>query len=347
MRARTFLCLCFALAGAGCSFGGPDERRMLANGEPVVAPGPDAYGEGKLHLLNGNYGLAVRPLRAALRNQPGSPEILNALAVVYENLGRRDLSQLYFAQALAADPGSVQTLNNIARSLMQSGSASLAGTYLERAAAFDPQNPIVRSNLELIVREPTARPAEGIAHAAARGADRPIWIERTAPMLQTLVTRPGMAAENAVMDDAMLPLISFATVSFTPDSAASGGSRIDVEPPVEPAAAASDRKPFSGTLAIANGNGRTGMAGRTGTYLESKGWKTARLLNADHFSYARTAIIYRTGFASTANDLAAALPVVADLSESAAPEADVLIRIGRDLLAFDRHHTEHEVGGRQ
>jgi LytR cell envelope-related transcriptional attenuator/Tetratricopeptide repeat len=347
MRAPAFLCLCLALAGTGCTFGSPGERGLLANGVPIESPGPDAYGEGKVHLLNGNYGLAVRPLRAALRSRPNSPEILNALAVAYEKLGRRDLSQLYFAQALAADPGSVQTLNNIARSLMQSGSPSLAGAYLERAAAVDPRNPIVRSNLELVANRPTPGPAERIAHAVARGADRPIWIERTAPMLQTLVTTPGLAAENAVIDDTLLPLVSFATVSFTPDSAAPGGSRIDVESLAEPAAAESARMPFSGALTIANGNGRTGMAARMGAYLESRGWKTARLLNADHFSYARTAITYRAGFASAANDLAAALPVAADLSESAAPEADVHIRIGRDLLAFDRQYTEHGAGGRQ
>ena len=321
-----------ALLLAACSFGGTADRRMLANGEPFVATGDSGYDEGRSHLLAGNYGLAVQRLRAALRVQPRSPEVLNALAVAYDHLGRRDIAQAYFAEALAADPNSVQTLNNIARSLMSGGSYSLAGSYLERAAALEPANPIIRANQRAIAVRPEPDSAGRLQPIRSDG---PGWIERTSPAVQTIVTRRAFRDDSVnESDDTLLPLLNFANV----ESSAGGGAEVQVAlVRMQPERPANETVSTSAAVAvaIANGNGRNGMAARLDRYLQTKGWAPSRLLNADHFAYATTAITYRAGFADAAWALAKSLPIATEIKESNSLSTDVLLRIGKDLVSYD------------
>jgi tetratricopeptide (TPR) repeat protein len=322
-----------ALLLAACSLGATAERRMVANGEPFVATGDSAYDEGRRHLLAGNYGLAVQQLRAALRVQPRSPEVLNALAVAYDHLGRRDIAQAYFAEALAADPSSVQTLNNIARSLMSGGSYSLANSYLERAAALEPANPTIRANQQVIAARPEPDLAGRLQPIHSSGSG---WIERTSPAVQTIVTRRAFRDESVnEPDDSLLPLLSFANV----ESAAGRGAEVQlalvrVQPEGLTKETASTHAPAA--VAIVNGNGRNGMAARLDRYFQAKGWAPARLLNADHFGYSTTTIAYRTGFSDAAWALANALPVATEVKESNSLNTDVLLRIGKDLVSYDR-----------
>lgn len=340
MRSLVVLWTCLATVVAGCGLGATNETRLRTHGFPLEAGADSAYDLGRQQLLAGDYGSAVRQLRASLRSRPGSPEILNALAVAYEQLGRRDISQTYFAQALAADPGSVQTLNNVARSLMQAGSVDVAGSYLRRAAALDPENTIVRSNLQLIASGVQLNPAERMSPISAHGANAPPWIERASPALQTLVTRPVRPPVQAAAPDEAMPLLaSFVSVSFAPANAAEdgGGGWSMIR---RPAASAPGRGPSSAAaLSVVNGNGRTRMAARVAAYLEGRGWKAARLLNADHFAYARTTIVHRSGFAAEARTLAALLPVPADIAEGSGLDTDILLQIGKDILGFDSHFT--------
>ena len=53
-----------------------------------------------------NYGEALEALQVARDARPGDPRVLTAMAVVYDKLGRFDLSDRYYDQAEKADPGS-------------------------------------------------------------------------------------------------------------------------------------------------------------------------------------------------------------------------------------------------
>lgn len=93
---------------------------------------------------------------------------------------------------------------------------------------------------------------------------------------------------------------------------------------------------FDGTIELANGNGRRHMAARMKAYLAQFGVAVARLTNADHFTHATTVITYRPGRLGLAEALTASLPVAPRLQEVDDQTSDVCVRLGGDLLEFDR-----------
>ena len=170
------------------------------------APEGDVYELGKTHLQNGRIGLALEMLEWALLKEPNSVRVLNAMAIAYDQLGRFELSGRYFGQALSLAPDSVQTLNNIGYSYLAQGKLNLAQRYLVQARQLADTNPavkaIVKANLdraadiEVAGAETAERGSpEGLARrdaesTAHRPPQKPVWIERSAYNLQTLVTRP-------------------------------------------------------------------------------------------------------------------------------------------------------------
>ena len=170
------------------------------------APEGDIYELGKTHLQNGRVGLALEMLEWALLKEPNSVRVLNAMAIAYDQLGRFELSGRYFGQALSLAPDSVQTLNNIGYSYLAQGKPNLAQRYLVQAHELADTNPavkaIVKANLdraadiEVAGAETTERRSSEVLAkrdaetTAPRPPQKPVWIERSAYNLQTLVTRP-------------------------------------------------------------------------------------------------------------------------------------------------------------
>ncbi|HEX6978901.1 MAG TPA: LytR C-terminal domain-containing protein [Alphaproteobacteria bacterium] len=343
------------LAGA-CSGIGPDlELRPVAS-QPFAQPGADAEARGKAHLAAGNYGLAVQDLRAALRRRPDSVEILNALAVAYDLLGRSDLAQSYFAQALAYQPDSLQTLNNLARLHLRHGEVEQARVHLERAAALarDHADPALAANLDALAaleaeRQAASRAGTAPAAAAAGPFGR---VERTDLGVQTIVTTLPPGSPPPAHPPAIV--VPIPPAETTPAAHAPAPQPDRTAPPADPPpkaplalAPGASVVPASftapptraavgkATFAIVNGNGRTRMAARLKRFLENRGWTIQRLRNADHYRYADTLITYRPGHAAAAARLAAELPTAATLQLNPRQDVDVSLRFGRDLADFD------------
>lgn len=87
---------------------------------------------------------------------------------------------------------------------------------------------------------------------------------------------------------------------------------------------------------ISNGAGRNKLAARMRTYLESKGMPVSFLTNAARFDYSQTTIFYKSGARAAAEKFAAQLPVTVKFVESGENYADVRIRLGADILTFDK-----------
>ena len=83
-----------------------------------------------------DYALALDLLQVAAARAPGDVRVLNAQGVVYDELGRFDLSGRYYARALQADPGSTIVAHNIAYSARLKGLK--AGSPTLQAAAPAP-----------------------------------------------------------------------------------------------------------------------------------------------------------------------------------------------------------------
>jgi tetratricopeptide (TPR) repeat protein len=277
----------------------------------------------------------------AARQDPGSIETLNAIAVSYDRLGRFDLSHRYFTQALSLQPESAQTLNNIGRSLLAQGQVDLALAYLQQAHRHDGTSPVILANLQLAEARNQAQQQTVARHDAPRPATLPTpaaWIERTTSTTQTLVTSPPPDLLKAALRPGVdARLVGFSAVDTALSHPGGYPSRFAVWAAASDANAAAAAVPEF-TLEVSNGAGRRHMAARTRRYLAARGLKVAWLSNADSFAHEKTVIFYRPGYGEEARRVVEALPTKVEWALEERQHSDVRLRLGRDLLEFDRRH---------
>ena len=132
-----------------------------------------------------DYGRALDYLQAAKDKNPGNVKILNALGVVYDKLGRFDLSARYYSQARAIEPDSKIVAENLGYSQV-----------LQRL--MNPGAPVAVATMDL--------PAGLTAQAAPSGAGAPV------PQKPVAVTAMNSAAPAVLQPEAK-------TVAATPAKA--------------------------------------------------------------------------------------------------------------------------------
>ncbi|WP_311950238.1 type IV pilus biogenesis/stability protein PilW [Halomonas piscis] len=93
---------------------------------------------GLAYLEQNNLKRALNALDRAEEHDPGNPETLQALALVYQRQGEDQLAAEQFQKALAADADFTRARNNYAAFLYQQGNYQRACQQLEKAAQ-DPQ----------------------------------------------------------------------------------------------------------------------------------------------------------------------------------------------------------------
>jgi hypothetical protein len=96
----------------------PDVKvRPVANMQDGKASPDSEYYLSAVSAINGrDYATALEYLQAARAKEPENIRVLNAFGVVYDKLGRFDLSARYYAQASALDPKSIIVAKNLAYS---------------------------------------------------------------------------------------------------------------------------------------------------------------------------------------------------------------------------------------
>lgn len=101
----------------------------------------DAYYQSAVTAIaSKDYALALDYLQAAKASDPKDVRVLNALGVVYDKLGRFDLSARYYAQAHGLDPQSPIVANNLRYSqVLQS---MMAGHPAPQVAALERQDSV-------------------------------------------------------------------------------------------------------------------------------------------------------------------------------------------------------------
>jgi len=128
--------------------------------EEAVAPASAEdrlYVEAKAAIEGRDYAKALELLQVAKQNRPSDGRILNALGVVYDKLGRFDLSRRYYEQALAVQPNSPAVLANMQYSAkLQAYSVQLKDQQPVAVAAVQPA-PAFR----IVTPSSTIRLAEG------------------------------------------------------------------------------------------------------------------------------------------------------------------------------------------
>lgn len=86
---------------------------------------------------------------------------------------------------------------------------------------------------------------------------------------------------------------------------------------------------------VSNGNGVTGMAGRSADYFRAWGFNIRRITNAKHFQFNDSMIFYREGYLQVAKEIASVIPGLQNMKKVDSLErASIGVRIllGKDLV---------------
>lgn len=347
-----------ALVGtlAGCDLYGPpvDVRPALAiNGKPVPTDAARQYELGKSYLAQRRFAPAAQAFQSALLAGGPSVEVLNALAVAYDNLGRYDLSEEMYRRALALDARNAQTLNNYGVSLARRGMPDRAKLVLAQAHADAPSDAMVAANIarlqsaEQAVRLPAKRPVASVDLAPPKAPSLP-RVEHVGVDKLELITRPendraaeagyrAPARRAAAVPPAHVSIETAAAPSAVTQVTSVADTAVKAVRPDRPKAKVAEKsiRALHPRIEVANGAGRDRMAARMRSFLKTHGVPVRWITNDRSFHHPKTVIWYRPGFESAARELARSLPVRVALAESTSVRGDIRLCLGRDLMRFD------------
>ena len=175
---KLIACIAIASSLSGCqSFlgslnfgerGQPQARQSGIFGETELA-------EGRKALDAGNVTTAIDQFRLAAINDATRGDALNGLGVAYAKLGRGDLAERYFMQALEWQPSNPRYLANLekfyasspGKSLLQRRASKDAAVKLARAAEIPDRAPNNRRAREVFIRTGAAGPSQALAASSA------------------------------------------------------------------------------------------------------------------------------------------------------------------------------------
>lgn len=275
------------------------------------------YERGKRYLEVHDYGLAIQSFSADLERDPKSIASLNGLAIAYDRLGRVDVAENYFNQALAVDPNSAVTLSNMAYYRMTHGDTKTAAELFERASAS-------------LAPGTWDRTHEEIASA----------------LHNNKVALARLAAEHDASTATAVPVPQPPIERLNDKEWAFHGSQSPAAAPAAPAQAApqADVAAPRTRIDVVNASGRWRMARHIGHFLARRGVAVGRLLNAQSFGRARSVLFFRTESRQSAETVNGLLPVRVRLIEVRRSGQAMELVAGHDLDAFDRKIAEADGG---
>ena len=153
--------------------------------------------DGRRHLIANRTGAALTAFRQASYHPDYAGAAYNGMAIAYDRLGRYDLAERFFAQAVEASPEDARFARNSARfeQAMLARSGTTLSTALARAETRDETgdtgfaNAAQAMNVELDVDEPAGR-MQRVSGREVRIAGREDWSARLASSEQ--VARPAV-----------------------------------------------------------------------------------------------------------------------------------------------------------
>lgn len=155
------MCVAFALALGGCfaTLPPPDN----AEGVPPIStptvqtdadvqyyPSDEPLRLAIEHFNRGHFGIAQRYFQDAVEKAPKDASAWIGLAASYDRLGRFDLADRAYKQAITLIGQTTAILNNLGYSYMLRGDLIAARKYLLKAYEREPGNPTITNNLRLL-----------------------------------------------------------------------------------------------------------------------------------------------------------------------------------------------------
>lgn len=338
----------------------------LAAGEQPVG---FRVAEARAHFALGNVALALEGFRKALREDPASVDALNGVAACYDRMGRFDLSRRYYEQALALAPGDARLYANLATSLDMQGrrdeAASVRAELAERLTAghaataalaaieqtaesttrVEPSQPpqlasappiadareitMDASGLDvalpqLAVAEPASPPAKATPRTAIRA-------KQLTPVPAPSVSLALAPAEPVRAAGPRLERLSLGEVALVTSGPVRWTARMAERParPVLPASTGAVRPAGVIRLTLLNAARSEGLAARTRTLLQERGFEARRIAIGNAAQVQRSSIIlYPAGRRSEAVRLASQFGFA--LRHRPGPDNRLVVLLGRD-----------------
>ena len=174
-RVRLLLVAALAIGLSGCQYFHATAHKLtitpVAANAPLrsaAAPEDALYARAVVAINQRDYGLALDVLQLAREDRANDPRVFTAMGVVYDKLGRFDLSKRYYDLAEAADPGSKFVAIDRAYSLVLQQRiltpAAPSATMLAAApavmvlAAAPAPSPVVLIGHPIVLRNATGSP---------------------------------------------------------------------------------------------------------------------------------------------------------------------------------------------
>ena len=270
------------------------------------------YQIGRSHQARLQYDAAIAAYRKSLEANPNNAEAHNALGVIYASQGKYELAVNELKVALALAPRAAHIHNNLGYAYLLAGRNEDALAALNVAVGLDPANGRSRENLRTV--------------QTRLGLDAAAQPHVQLPAAAAAETRSPASGEVAVHSAGAGPrLLTVAPNIYE--------LRQETAPQVKTGSPLGTG-PETTKLEIANGNGVTGLAKRTRSSLQRKGYAVARLTNQAPYTQMITEIQYRQGLEQQARRLNAFLSTPAKLVETSQLRRDVGVRLvlGRDAV---------------
>jgi len=132
---------------------GPEEAgqgRAVSQEQYVDTDQPQRLG--REQFARSNYALAERYFQAAVERMPEDGDSWVGLAASYDQLGRFDLADRAYEQAVKIKGNTPQLLNNRGYSYLLRGDAARAGSLFRQARASSPDDQTINNNIAILKR---------------------------------------------------------------------------------------------------------------------------------------------------------------------------------------------------
>jgi tetratricopeptide (TPR) repeat protein len=271
---------------AGCLASGPRPVKLTAVNTPSTPVSKiDLYYAAAVRAIDArDYAQALDDLQAGRAIAPDDVRVINAFGVVYDKLGRFDLSKRYYAQARQLDPTSRVVENNVAYSERLQGlsreplafaSAADAEAKLQRESDLIPGSPVVVVPIatgaasvvaiETLPASETAPELFGVAHrtkmaAASAAAVRPAVAQVARVDAATAAAPPAPVAQPQVAAQPPITRIEVAKAQVIKPAPALAAKPVQAQPTAKPQVLAKAQVPAQASSQSA-GKSQTKLAG--------------------------------------------------------------------------------------
>ncbi|KJR97430.1 MAG: hypothetical protein VR65_23930 [Desulfobulbaceae bacterium BRH_c16a] len=358
--------LMFSLLLSGCSYYDrqfsyfnmlDEKKRTLSNKQaaekfwatvrPVSTLSDSHYRLGLHYQQKGEYDKAIGEFTKALRNDNTYCKAYNGIAMSYDVLRRCEPAHDSYDKALKCAPDQAYVYNNYACSSLLCGDYGKGVELLLKAELLADNDNRIKNNLKIarniVIHEnisdnlPVGQSPEVITKSGSTSLPEqekpqihPVYVV-SENILNTTVVSNNREIHDTPTDN--IPASTLGTdtpIVADPVKFVAEKSKIIVLPnPI-----LSSLSPATVAVEVSNGNGTTGMAGRSAGFLRGHGFKIQSITNATHYRFEESIIFYKEEYLQVAKDLAAIIPgaqVLEKVDTMAKPFIGIRVLLGRDL----------------